>query len=413
MKKTLLVMRHEINATLHRTTFVLFAFGIPVLMGLVALIVMLVSPDAGAAPIPISETGRSAVSGQAREGYVDPGGLIQALPADAPAGWLARYPSEAAAQAALKAGEITGYYLIPADYAKSGQLVYALPEYSPLGDDVPTDGIERVLLFNLLGGDAALAAQVRNPLAIKTTALASVQAEKRADGWVGDVFPTLMVFILYLVILMPASGLIAAITNEKKNRVMEVLATSASPVQMIGGKIIALGLLGLLQTALWVGVTWAVITFGRGPLAVPAGFTLPSGLIFWSFVYFLGGYAIYGALMAGLGALAPDIKDARGTTMVILSPMILAYMFNVITLEQPNGLLALVLSLFPFTSPVSMIARMTSTTVPVWQTAVAAGLQFLAAAWVVRMVARLFRAQTLLSGQTFSTGLFLRALVAK
>jgi ABC-2 type transport system permease protein len=182
---------------------------------------------------------------------------------------------------------------------------------------------------------------------------------------------------------------------------------------MITGKILALGLLGLLQTALWVGVTWAVITFGRGPLAVPPGFTLPAGLLFWSFVYFLGGYTIYGALMAGLGALAPDLKDARSATLIILSPLILAYMLNTINLQQPNGLLALVMSLIPFTSPVSMIARMTSTAVPAWQAALAGGLQFLAAAWIVRMVARLFRAQTLLSGQAFSTGLFLRALVAK
>jgi ABC-2 type transport system permease protein len=413
MNKLLLVMRHEIYTTLRRPTFVIFTFGIPVLLGLIALVVSLANPGAGAAALPSSEASQPATRRQGREGYVDAGEVIRALPADAPAGWLTRYPTEAAAQTALRAGEITGYYLIPADYARTGQLVYALPDYSPFGEDAPTDGIERVLLFNLLGGDAALAAQVRSPLSLKTTALATAQPQQRSTEGMAGLLSTLMVFIIYLVVLIPASGLVAAVTDEKKNRVMEVLATSASPRQLIGGKIVALGLLGLLGTALWVGLMWGVVQFGRGPLAAPAGFELPSSLLFWAFVYFLGGYAIYGALLAGLGALAPDLKETRGATLVIMSPMVVAYMLNMIILDAPNEPLALVASLFPFTSPVSMIARMTTTDVPTWQAAAAGGLQFLAAAWIVRMVARLFRAQTLLSGQAVSAGRFLRALAAR
>jgi ABC-2 type transport system permease protein len=193
---------------------------------------------------------------------------------------------------------------------------------------------------------------------------------------------------------------------------MEVLATSVSPRQLIGGKIVALGLLGLLATGLWMGLMWGTVHLGRGPLAAPAGFELPSSLLFWALAYFLGGYAIYGALLAGLGALAPDLKDARGAMLVIMSPLIVAYTLNMIVLDEPNTSLALIASLFPFTSPISMIARMTVTAVPTWQAAAAAGLQFLAALWIVRLAARLFRAQTLLSGQAVSARGFLRALVA-
>jgi ABC-2 type transport system permease protein len=74
---------------------------------------------------------------------------------------------------------------------------------------------------------------------------------------------------------------------------------------------------------------------------------------------------------------------------------------------------ALIASLFPLTSPVSMITRMTTMVVPFWQAASAAALQFLAAAWIIRVVARFFRAQILLSGQTLQGGTFLRALLAK
>lgn len=410
MKKLLLVMWYEIRASLHRKAFVILAFGIPLVLGLVALAITLTSPEtAGAGNQPARAEPR-ALGGRAREGYVDPGDLIKALPSDAASDWLTAYPDEAAALGAMRAGEISGYYLIPVDYANTGQLVYALPDFSPLADEAPTDRMEAVLLFNLLGGDARLAELAREPVMLNSTALEPAKADLREDEGFAGLASTLMIFIIYLAVLIPASGLVAAITDEKKNRVMEVLTTSTSPRQLIAGKVLALGLLGLLQIVLWMGVVYAVQRFGRGPLAVPAGFALPSGLALWAVLYFLGGYAIYGSLMAGLGALAPDVKDTRGPIMLIMAPMIVAYLLNMIIVDEPNGSVALIASLFPLTSPVSMIARMTMMVVPSWQAASAAALQFLAAVWIINVVARLFRAQTLLSGKPLHTRTFLAAL---
>jgi ABC-2 type transport system permease protein len=413
MKKMLLVMRYEIGASLHRKTFVIMAFGIPLVLGLVALVITLTSPAAGGAGVRPTQAGPRLSGSQVHEGYVDPGGLIRTLPADAPAGWLTAYRDESSALAAMQAGEISGYYVIPVDYARTGRLVYALPDYSPLKDEAPTEPMESVLLFNLLGGDAALAKLAREPVMLSMTSLEPAEAGPRGDDGFAGLVSTLMIFIIYLVVLLPASGLVAAITDEKKNRVMEVLTTSTSPQQLIAGKVLALGLLGLLQVAVWVGIVYAVVRFGRGSLAVPAGFALPSGLLVWAILYFLGGYAIYGTLMAGLGALAPDVKDTRGPIMLIMSPMVVAYLLNMIIIDEPNGSLALIASLFPLTSPVSMMARLTTTTVPFWQAAGAAALQLLAAVWIIRTVARLFRAQILLSGQPLQTGTFLRGLLAR
>jgi ABC-2 type transport system permease protein len=412
MKKTMLVMLSEIRTTLGRKTFVILALGIPLVLGIIALIVMAVNRDASSALAESAGTGRIDATKQMAEGYVDEGSLIDVLPADVPSGWLTEYPDEAAAQAALEAEEIAAYYIIPADYLESGEVVYATLQHNPISDRVDTDGIERILLLNLLG-DADLAADVWNPLDIQEMALESAEPEAAEDSWIVELFPTLMVLLLYMVILMPASALVNAVTDEKKNRVMEVLMSSLSPGQMITGKILALGLLGLLQTALWFGVLWAVVRFGGRPLKIPAGFTVPTQLLVWSFVYGLLGYAMYGAQMAGLGALAPDIKDVRGASFIILLPLIVVYMFSVGIFVAPDGPLALVMSLFPLTSPVGMIARMTRTTVPLWQLVLAAVLQALAAILIVRTVARLFRAQHLLSGQPFSVKRFFGALLGR
>jgi ABC-2 type transport system permease protein len=194
---------------------------------------------------------------------------------------------------------------------------------------------------------------------------------------------------------------------------MEVLLTSVSSRQMIAGKLAALGLLGLLQTAMWMGVMWAVASFGGRPLNVPAGFELPRALIAWTFVYGLLGYAMYGAQMAGLGALAPELKDTKGASFLIMLPMIVSYTFLVVILEAPDGLIAVTLSLFPLSSPVAMITRMIVTQVPAWQPPAAAALQAVAVVIIVRAVARMFRAQVMLSGQPFSVRRYLRAFLGR
>ena len=139
--------------------------------------------------------------------------------------------------------------------------------------------------------------------------------------------------------------------------------------QLIVGKILGVGVLGLLQTAIWIFTLWLVTTLGGQPLNIPPGFELPTGLLVWSVIYFLFGYLIYGALLAGVGALAQDVKDTKGASMLVMSPLIATYTFNVIIVTRPHSVLATVLSLFPLTSPVSMIARMTAVDLPLWQPA--------------------------------------------
>jgi ABC-2 type transport system permease protein len=161
---------------------------------------------------------------------------------------------------------------------------------------------------------------------------------------------------------------------------------------------------------LWAGVLWSVARLGGQALGLPPGFKMPSGLLFWCLVYSLLGYAMYGSQMAGLGALAPDVKDTSFPIMVVLAPLIVVYMFLMVIVQRPDSALAIALSLFPLTSPVAMMARMTATHVPVWQPVLAAALTSIL---IVRAVARLFRAQTLLSGQPFSLKTYGRTLLGR
>lgn len=406
MNKMLRIMAHEIRISLARKSFVGFAFVLPLLIGAAALVVFLIRRDAP----PQEETATVEETAAIVQGYVDEASLITSLPPDIPAGSLITYPHESAAQMALQAAQVDGYFLIPADYVASGHLTYVTTEYTPLGQDVDTQAMEWTLLYNLLG-DPDVAAAVRQPLQLEIRPLSGEEGVADEENWITELFPTLMVLLIYMVVIMPAGMLVNAVADEKKNRLMELLLASVSPRQFIAGKILALGLLGLLQTAVWVGVFWGVARFGGTPLDIPAGFTIPTSLVAWTLVYGLLGYAMYGVLLAGLGALVPDVKDARTASLLLMSPLILVYIFMIAILERPDSAFALLMSLFPLTAPVGMMARMTVSDVPLWQALLSALLQLLAALFLLRLVARMFRAQTLLSGQPFAIGRYFNALL--
>lgn len=410
MNKTVLVMVSEIGRTLRRWQFSAFAFGLPILMGIVVLIISTINRDAGralpstAAPEPPAQS--------ASQGLVDPGDFVKRIPDEVPEGRIVEFASEDLALSALDDGAIAGYFVVPENYIESGELIFVQHEYNPFEDDVESDTMGWILMVNLLG-DQELAVRAGNPMDVQVTRLKPPDLAEGEDSWIVEMMPTLITIILYMVILLPSGVLVAAITDEKKNRVLEVLMSSVSTRQLIAGKILGVGVLGLLETGIWVGTLWLVVKMGGQPLNIPPGFELPTGLLVWALIYFLTGYMMYGALLAGVGALAPDVKDTRGASMLVMSPLIVTYTFNVIVITRPQSVLATVLSLFPLTSPVAMTARMTATDLPLWQPALAAALQLVTAIVIVRVVARLFRAQHLLSGQQFNVRSYTQALLGR
>ncbi len=414
MKKTLLVMRAEISATLRRKTFLFFAFIIPILLGVIAGVMMYVNrdtapidPSSVASLVEISEEWSGAT------GFVDESGLISTLPEDNSSDTLQPFADEMSAESALAAGAISGYFLIPADYLQSGDVTYITEDYNPLENDVDIRRLEWLLMYNLLGSDTQLASSIWQPLDVEAISLAPPQSESDQESWFSEMFPTLMVLILYMVILIPAGILVTSLTDEKKNRVMEVLMSSISPKQLLTGKIMALGILGLLEAAVWIGIMWFVASFGGQALAIPAGFTIPISLVVWSFVFFLLGYGIYGIQLAAVGALATDVKETRSANFLVMAPMILSYMFMILIFDAPNSMVSVFLSLFPLTSPIAMIARLVVTDVPFWQPVLASLLLVISIISILRLTARMFRAQILLSGQPFSVQIYYKTLLGR
>jgi ABC-2 type transport system permease protein len=409
MNKTILVLRNEIVATVNRKSFLFTAFGLPLIGVLVFSGVSLLRDRAP------SESNDSGPGRDLRvEGYVDQGGLITAIDPDVPEGVLVAYPDEASARQALKAEEISAYYVIPADYVERGDLIYINPDYSIASTDVDQSWVMRRTIFaNLLGNDPERVARAGRVMDVQVKALAAPKTQRDDDNPLTFYIPYGTTMIIYIVILMSASLLLNSVGEEKKNRVIEILLLSASPRQMLTGKIVGLGLLGLLQTAIWVGTGYTLLRLSGRTFSLPTEFELPPSILVWGILFFLLGYAVYASLMAGLGALAPNLKEASQSVIVVIWPLLIPLFLMVSLIEDTHGSIATVLSLFPLTAPVAMMTRLSVGGVPAWQPFLAVALLLITISIILRSVAQMFHAQTLLSGQPLSARRFLGALLGR
>jgi ABC-2 type transport system permease protein len=430
MHKTLLVLRQELASTFSRRSYLIFAFGVPLLAILVLGVLKFIQARSGGSGN-LSTSTQASPAGDL-EGFVDPGGLIRAIPdnldAAANGSWgLIAYPDETQAKQALADGAIAAYYVIPPDYLETGKIQYVYPNSKSYLAGGQEWTIQWALTANLLENDLELANRIWNPVQqLRETSIASPSQAGSLSGedcsQPGSTcrsnkliryLPSLMVVFLFMSLMSSSSMLFNSIGIEKENRTIEVLMVSIDSRQLLAGKTIALGLAGLIQTVAWLGVAYILLNLGGSALQIPEGFSFPVEILAWSLLLFLGGFGLYASLMAGAGALVPKMKEAGIANFIAMIPLMLGYIVGLFAplAEASDALLPIVLSMFPLTAPVLMVMRLVDGAVPWWQLGIAIGGTYLAAYLALRAAAAMFRAQNLLSGQPFSLGRYLRLMI--
>jgi ABC-2 type transport system permease protein len=408
MKNISVVLKHEFITFVTRRSFLLTLFLLPLISFIILLVVSSIrnAPEDNPAKELLAPPTKPAV-----EGFVDHSAILKDMPADLEVK-LISFSNEEQALNALQSGEIDGYYVIPLDYLQTGEVEYVRPDFNPITGLEDSGVIERALNFNLLGADLALTDRYQQPFVLETTYL-SQQPQRDPENMLTFFLPYGVTLLFYIVIFGSASLMLNSITSEKQNRVMEILMTSITPIEMLAGKIIALGSIGLMQTVVWSGTGFLLLRLSGRTFSIPAAFQLNPTILVWGIVFFILGYALYASLMAGVGALVPNMREATQATIVLLIPMIIPLMLISALSSKPNGSLAIFLGLFPLTSPVTMMARLAATRVPIWQLLLAVLLLATTAYLVLRSVSGMFRAQNLLSGQPFKLKIYLRAILAR
>jgi ABC-2 type transport system permease protein len=400
MRRTLLVASHEFRRHLRRPSFILSTLLLPLIVAGVVLFITARTPAPGEEP---SVTSRILV------GYVDEAALLPHAPEG---GSLRAFADQASAVAAIEAGTITGFYHVPSDYLAGGTVGWV---GAGLGGPQAETEFAALLRHALLAAQPELAAQLDTPILVRSanTGANADQANEalRERGIIAFILPYVFALILYLTIFSSASFLLQSVTEEKENRTIEIVLTTLRPLALLTGKVLGLGLLGLVQVLVWIGFGLLILRFSGVDLAV-AGLALPWTTVALLVSYYLLGYLVYGSLLAGVGATVTNMREGAQLTALLVLPCVVPLWFMGAILMQPNSALAIGLSLFPLTAPVTMMIRVPLTPLAPWSIALSMALLAASAGLGLWMAARLFRAGTLLAGQRLSAGAILRALRA-
>jgi ABC-2 type transport system permease protein len=241
----------------------------------------------------------------------------------------------------------------------------------------------------------------------------STEPVRDQDNLLTMLLPYGVMVFFYFAIMGTASMMFSSFSKEKENRVLEILINSATPYQIMGGKIIALGLVGLFQVALNGMSALVMLKYSIEQFDLPIEYLLDFSILGWGLVFFIFGYLLYAALLSGVGALVPNIRETSQLTSILFLPGMIPFFLISILIDSPNGGLAVFLSLFPLTAPTTMLLRLSAAAVPLWQLGLALTLLAASALLVTHLAARLFRAQNLLSGQSFQVRRFVRALLGR
>lgn len=387
------VFRHEIATTIARRSFWLTTFLFPLVIMAFSLAPQFLAERALDEETASLTTGANGASRPV--GYVDESGLIAALPADL-AGLLQAYPDRQAAAEALQAGAIGRYFIFPPRLVQDGRVTVVADSVSPIAGGQSEDLLRRLVAFNLVGSELLTSLVLAPTAGAEVEVLAPAEVDNRASP-AGFGISFVLMFILFFTITLSSGYMLQSVVKEKENRTAEVLLTSLSPLELMAGKVAGLGVVALAQMAVWLGGGMLLFNQGETLLAGLGGVTLPAGFAVLLVVYFLLGYLVYSSALGALGALAPNVREGSQFTFIMILPLLIPLWFNSVLLQDPNGLPATLLSLFPLTAPTAMVTRLAITSVPGWQIALGVVLLALTAAGFVVLSARFFRADTLLS----------------
>jgi len=221
-----------------------------------------------------------------------------------------------------------------------------------------------------------------------------------------------MGFILYFSLLIFGNQVMMSIVEEKNNRIVEILASSLTPFQMMLGKVVGVGMVALLQIAIWAGAATFFSANQQkilGSLGVaasgPMPFTFPSmspSLLIVFLVFFSLGFLLYAAAYAAVGAMSSTTQDAGQLQMPVMMFVLVGFFSVFALIRDPNGTAAHVLSFVPMLTPFVIPMRYSISPLPPLELLTAVAVTILGLLAIVWVAARIYRVGILSYGKKAS-----------
>lgn len=221
------------------------------------------------------------------------------------------------------------------------------------------------------------------------------RGEKKSNEVLVRILPFIFLMLIYIAAITGGQYLMMGTLEEKGTRVMEVILSACSTRELLVGKLIGQGMVGLALMAVYGGVGLAAAN-QFGVLT-----QVPTGIIPWVIIYFVMAYAFLGAMMLAVGSAVTEIREAQALYTPITFAIILPFLLMFPLTENPGSWIATAASFFPPTTPFAMVMRLSqpSYTVPLWELIGTTIVGFIGVAVVVWAAAKIFRVGVLMYGK--------------
>jgi len=405
-RKTWTIARHEYLVNVKRGGFIFATLLIPAL----GLIGVIIAAFFGGQTVSFLD---EQFSGATQDvGVIDRSGLFATLSADDATSFVL-YTDEATAQAALLDGRLAGYIIVPSDFATGGAPRAFVRGEGGLSSTIALESgrLKRFLIRGLLTTqvDPVRLDQVErllqddlNPVALDSNGKpTTADADAIFSAGAGFIISFAVALLLFISIFTSAGYLLRSVGEEKENRVMEVVLSSVTAADLLAGKVIGLGALGLTQVGVWL-LSGVLITGGLGALAAAATAALNPGILALALAYFILGYLMFGTLMATAGSLGTSMRESQQIAGIFSFMAAIPWMINGLVFANPNFIVARVLSWFPLTAPMMMMIRLPHGDIPVEDIVISLVGLVITVPVVVWGGAKIFRTSLLMYGKRMS-----------
>ena len=307
----------------------------------------------------------------------------------------------------IRKQDLFAFVLLPAGLPDAGQkLPIRMYAESTNTDDVEAwirtqvnDEVARQR-FRAAGVDQSLIAGLTRRATLENFGLVERAADgstvpaKEVDGLSRVGIPMFCIVLMFMSVITGAMHLLNAVIEEKMSKISEVLLGSATPTELMAGKLLGIVSVSVLLTVIYMlGGVYALVSIGRAELIDPK-------IVVWFFVFMLLGALMFGSLFLAVGSACSDLKDSQSMVQPVMMLMLLAYLGSFAVMRAPESAISVALSFVPTMTPFTMMLRIVMPPgPPMWQVVLAIVLLAATTAGTVWAAGRIFRIGLLMQGK--------------
>ncbi len=395
MRNVWIIACHEYHINVRRTGFIIVTALIPA-AALIAFAIMAFFSQ------PATQFLAKTFAGNSDKpiGVVDESGLFTPILPEFQAHFRL-YQAQAAAEKAIAADRIAAALVIPQDYMANGAVRVLISDRNHLLGDTITDSkqVNAFFVSHLLRHSTpALRERAAHPAKFSSVEIGTAGG-KATHVLDAMVVPYILSIFLIITIFTAAGYLLQGIAEEKENRIVEIILSSVSSTELLAGKVIGLGAVGLTQVSIWLLTVLLFSGAATMVLALNVVSATSWTTLLLALVYYVLGFTMYAVLMAATGSIGSNLKEAQQISGVFSFMAAIPYMVMGVAIANPNALGLRLLSWFPLTAPTMMLVRFPLGSVPTIDIFVSIAGLLVSIPLLLWAGARLFRLGILMYGK--------------